>query len=276
MDACSSGHALVLASWEKNSEAWLDGRFFELRSRKQLLQDRVSNGGTLWIVVSRPSRHGRLYTLSFRLNECRPQTYSSHGRFGRYAVVGDHEKSRFLATADAKLLLLALRFDPVSPINGPADNQVSNSIRVPRCLSPADVGLLDEYATRSDRWSVFISYRQASEGALAGELSEALQREGVSVFRDQEGLRGGEKWWPTLKRAISRSRRLVVLIGPTTQQSTWVHSEIQHALDEGVRIVPVLAGGDFTGWGALRTELSSRHCLDLADGIEAVVAGLLA
>lgn len=109
---------------------------------------------------------------------------------------------------------------------------------------------------------------------LASELSDALQRAGFTVFRDLEGLRGGDRWWPTLKRAITRSQRLIVLIGRTTHQSIWVRREVQHALDNDVRVVPVLAGGELRRWGALGEQLPRRHALDLSAGLDTVVAGL--
>lgn len=274
MKPSRSGHAIVLASWENNSEQWLDGRFFELRSKKPWLQETVGNGGTLWIVVSRPTSGGRLYTVSFRLNECRSHTYRETVKFGCFAVLGDKKRSKFFAAADARLLLLALRFEPTLPISGPADNQVSNSIRVPRCLSPSDVQLLEDNVARWDRWSAFISYRHDGELKLADALSDALQRAGISVFRDLEGLRGGDRWWPTLKRAITRSQRLIVLIGPTTHESIWVRREIQHALDNGVWVVPLLAGGKFDSWGTLSKQLATRHALDLSLGLENIVARL--
>jgi hypothetical protein len=275
MEKCHTNQAIVLASWEKNSKAWRDGKFFELRSNKRRLQETAGGRGTLWIVVSRPASEGRLYTVSFRLNECQSKTYDTAGKFGRFAVVGDRDRSEFFATADARLLLLALRFDPVRPINGPADNQVSNSLRVPRCLNPSDVQLLEENAARSDRWSVFISYQRRENLELATTLSEALQREGVSVFRDQEGLRGGDKWWPVIQRTISRSQRLVLLIGRTTHESTWVRKEVEHAFDNGVRVIPILSGGDFQSWGEPGKRLSSLHALNMSDGFESVLAGLV-
>ncbi len=272
MTSCGSGHAIVLASWEKNSKAWLDGDFYRLRSNKRRLQKTVGDGGTLWIVVSRPAGNGRLYTVSFRLNKCRSETYKEDGDFGRFGVIGN-KQSKFFAANDARLLLLALRFDPVCPINGPADNQISNSIRTVRCLSQSDVELLESNVVHSDRWSTFVSYRR-KDSKLAMELSEALQLQGLSVFRDLEGLRAGDEWWPTLKRAIARSQRLVVLIGRQTHKSPWVRREINYALKNNVPVVPVLAGGNFQSWGALGERLSSRHALHSSAGIDAVVAGL--
>jgi hypothetical protein len=273
MNECGSRHAIVLAKWEKNSKAWLDGRFFELRSGKPWLQETIGNGGTLWIVVSRPSSRGRLYTVSFRLNNCRPHTYPQAGEFGKFAVIGD-DRSTFFAALDARLLLLALRFEPVLPINGPLDSQISNSIRVPRCLGIPDITLLKEHAARADRWSVFMSYRRSEHATLANDLSDRLQQEGVSVFRDLEGLRGGDRWWPELQRAITRSHRLVVLVGSTTHESKWVRKEVQHALDKNIRVVPVLAGGRFADWGPLGRALSSRHALDMEDGLDKVTDAL--
>jgi len=54
--------------------------------------------GLCGIVVSRPTSRGRLYTVSFRLNECRSHTYrrKRNGMFGRYAVVGDDKALELL------------------------------------------------------------------------------------------------------------------------------------------------------------------------------------
>jgi hypothetical protein len=134
--------------------------------------------------------------------------------------------------------------------------------------------LLDENATRSDRWSAFISYQHSEDSSVASELSAALQLEGLSVFRDLEGLRGGDRWWPTLKRAITRSQKLIVLIGRKTHHSGWVRREVQYALDNNVAVVPVLAGGEFRSWDVLGERLSRLHALDLSVGLDTVVAGL--
>ena len=171
---CASSHALSLAVWEDNHTAWLQGGFFELRSKEERLQKFVGNGGTLWIVVSRPTDRGRIYTLSFRLSRCTKRTYPKAGKFGRYAVIGDPDRSSFFATADVTLLLLALRFDPYGPISGPSARQISNSLRKVRCLSAADVRLLEEHAAKLDRWSLFISYKQRTEGNIAADVYDVL------------------------------------------------------------------------------------------------------
>lgn len=275
MSGCASGHAIVLASAEVNSHSWLDGRYFELRSRKPWLQEAVGDGGTLWIVVSRPlAAGGRLYTVSFRLEACRSRDYAHAGKFGRHAVIGDETKSRFFAAPDARLLLLSLRFEPFKPINGHADNQVSNSLRRPRCLSKEDVDLLERYVSGADRWGAFVGYRRSCSLAQARELSDALQLAGVAVFRDLESLKGGDIWWDRIQHAIARSQRFILIVGPTTHESKWTRQEVRHALKSETRIIPVLAGGDLGEWGDLRGELERLHSLNLGDGVDAVVDGL--
>ena len=54
----SDSVALALARVEDNRERWLQGHHFELCSHRTLLQNWVGDGGTLWVVVSRPGREG--------------------------------------------------------------------------------------------------------------------------------------------------------------------------------------------------------------------------
>lgn len=108
-------------------------------------------------------------------------------------------------------------------------------------MNLADVKLLQDYGAETDRWSVFVSYQRTdNDTKIARRLSTALQSQGVNVFRDQKALQAGQKWWPTLKRAIARARRLVIVIGRTTHESTWVKREVRHALQKGVNVIPLL------------------------------------
>ena len=72
------------------------------------------------------------------------------------------------------------------------------------------------------------------------------------MFRDQEALRAGQRWWPTLKRAVGRARHLVLVIGRTTHESTWVKREVRHAIEKGIKVIPVLAGGTLKHWADFR------------------------
>ncbi len=268
-EPCASRHALAIALWEKNRIGWLEGDFLGLASRKPHLQEMIGDGGTLWIVVSRRQSHGpRKYSLSFRLDGCRKKTYDRDGAFGRYAVLGHPDRSTVFASNDAKHLLLGMRFDPLRPIDADPKKVSTDRllglggyIQTPRCLNDADVKLLEDFGAEADRWSVFVSYRHEDERTAAW-LSDGLDRQGISVFRDKEVLRAGAKWWPALKGAIARARHLVVLIGSKTGDSTWVKKEVEHASGKGVNIIPVLLSAELPDWEPLR----ERHALRLEPG----------
>ncbi|MFY7867181.1 toll/interleukin-1 receptor domain-containing protein [Roseateles sp.] len=261
-----SGHALAIARWDRNSPAWLDGKYFGLASNRRDLQDLIGDGGTLWIVLSRRvPTGGRNYSLSFRLDGCRKHTFRHPTEFGQFAVVADRSKATLFAANDARLLLLALRFEPPKPIDHPVDRLrvIGQSIQTPRALSTVDAKLLSEFSAESDRWSVFISYQGTDrDRTLAARLSAALHARGVAVFRDKESLRGGEKWWPVLQRAIERSRFFVLIVGDTTLHSPWVKKELQLALEQGISVIPILAGGTLGAWAGFG--LAERHALDIS------------
>ncbi|MDM0001790.1 toll/interleukin-1 receptor domain-containing protein [Variovorax sp. J22P240] len=253
-----TGHALAIARWEANRENWLEGEYFGLASKKRDLQDMIGNGGTLWIVVSRGQRNGpRMYSLTFRVEGCEPRRANDARGFGQFAVIGDPHRSTLFASNDARLLLLGLRFDPFMPIDHRSDRLkvIGQSIQTPRALSHADIKLLEDFATESDRWSVFVSYQRTEpDTKVALRLSAALQARGISVFRDQEALRHGEKWWPAIRHAIARSRCLILIVGKTTHRSKWVTPEVRHALENGVRVIPVVVDGSLDHWRGLAVD----------------------
>ncbi|WP_213952773.1 toll/interleukin-1 receptor domain-containing protein [Variovorax sp. dw_954] len=248
----STGHALAIARWESNRAAWLDGKYFALTSRRHDLQDLVGDSGTLWIVVSRRGHSGqRMYSLSFRLDNCRRFTFLNSRIFGKHGVVAEPDDSTLFAANDARLLLLALRFEPYLPIDHQDDRLkvIGQSIQTPRGLDAADVRLLERFSADADRWSVFVSYQRTdTDTRVAARLSSSLQSSGVNVFRDQEALRPGEEWEPTLQRAIGRSRILVLVVGGSTHESVNVKKEVRFARDNGISVIPFVAGGCLNNW----------------------------
>lgn len=258
--SCNSRHELAIARWEDNREQWLKGDLFGITSNKPDLQQMIGEGGTHWIVVSRRStQDNRLYSLSFRLDNCRKKMFSEESKFGRYGVVGDPENSTLFVVNDSMLLLLSLRFDPYRPIKRP--NVVGQSIQTPRCLNENDIGLLENYIFTVDRWSVFLSYKH-SDIKIAKRIAENLRKSGINIFRNQEALKGGQKWWPVVTGAIERSRKFILLIGESTHNSVHVHKELKHALKNNIQIIPVLIGGDWNRWTKLYPELTSDHYLN--------------
>lgn len=69
---------------------------------------------------------------------------------------------------------------------------------------PADAAAFD----------VFISYRVASEAALAGELYDKLRRAGLRVWWDKACLVDGHTWREGFCRGLANSRIFVALVSP--------------------------------------------------------------
>jgi hypothetical protein len=239
----SSRVALAIARVEDNREQWLSGAYFELRSRRKLLQDWVGDGGTLWVVVSRPAPGGgRQYSLTFRFSHCSKYTYPQPVKWGQFAVRGDLRRSQFYPKNDARLLLLALRFQNGSPIRG--ISLIGSSLQTPRLLTDEDVRLIELYRPPTDLWGAFISYCRADEAAAA-MLKSALDGEGISVFLDKSAIPPAEEWSQALRTGVTHSRSLVLLIGTSTHQSKEVRKEIGLAQRHGVKIIPISLTGNF-------------------------------
>jgi hypothetical protein len=74
-------------------------------------------------------------------------------------------------------------------------------------------------------------------------LEARLGAKGIKPYLDTTGLQGGEEWEKALENNIIASSALLVLIGPTTLASPYVQKEIEIALREHKRIIPVLHNG---------------------------------
>jgi pterin-4a-carbinolamine dehydratase len=102
---------------------------------------------------------------------------------------------------------------------------------------------------------VFISYRRQDSSAAARWLNQIIQRAfGVtSVFVDTETIRTGEDWSERIIYALQKATILIVIIGPhwlritdmygrrrIDKEDDWVHSEILHAINNNLTIIPLL------------------------------------
>jgi hypothetical protein len=231
----------------------LKGDFAELRSKRRALQELVGWGGTLWIIVSRARRGRRLYSLTFKLVACEAWDYERAGDFGRFAVVGDRDRSAYFASNDAELLLMSLRFKGFRPIR--SVNVIGQSIQTPRRLTAADVALLNRYSKQSDRWSAFVSHSRKDGSAVARRLVKGLERTGISTFGDEERLIVGTDFPRKIRRAVQSCRYFLILVSSESANSDWMSRELEWALGSKhpPRIVPiVLPGGDLRCFPALK------------------------
>lgn len=104
--------------------------------------------------------------------------------------------------------------------------------------------------------SVFICYRRDAGGGYAGRLAESLSRSigPDAVFIDEKQITPGEGFPAVLHNAVEQCRVMVVVIGPgwsrvadgsgirLHQQEDWVRTEIETALAQLKKVIPILVG----------------------------------
>lgn len=98
------------------------------------------------------------------------------------------------------------------------------------------------------RWDVFLSFRGADTRDIFTEhLYAELERNGVRVFRDNDGLRSGDSLDPTLFEAIEDSAASIAIISPNYASSRWCLEELTKICEcsaEYRLILPVFYGVD--------------------------------
>ena len=107
----------------------------------------------------------------------------------------------------------------------------------------------------SHRPTAYISYRWEGAKEHADRIAAGLTAElpELDVFQDSADLRPGDHWPTKLQEALSRASALLVLIDPgwlrhsdeysrrkLDDERDWVRLEIEHALNRGIAIVPIL------------------------------------
>ena len=87
--------------------------------------------------------------------------------------------------------------------------------------------------------AAFFSYsRDDSEFALrlAGDLKAA----GAHVWLDQLDIEPGQRWARAVQDALNNSPRMLVILSPSSVESTHVDDEVNFALEEHKTVIPVL------------------------------------
>ena len=130
-----------------------------------------------------------------------------------------------------------------------------------------------------DEPQVFISYA-SKDRAKVVELAKALEDVGVTIWRDQDQILGGENYGPKIVKAIRSARCLLVCCSDAAMRSKNVKQEIQLAWRYDIPSLPVLLEQVtypeqveywLTGWQYI--ELFN---LPLEGAVSKIVAGLLA
>jgi len=86
---------------------------------------------------------------------------------------------------------------------------------------------------------VFISYSR-KDIAFARLIRTSLQSSGVDTWIDWDRIPVGERWWDEIRQAIERSNVFVFIISGSSVGSTVCRDEINLALQNRKRIIPIL------------------------------------
>lgn len=87
--------------------------------------------------------------------------------------------------------------------------------------------------------TAFVSYSRA-DSDFALQLAEDLQTAGASVWLDQIELEPGKPWDIEIQRALMACNRMLVILSPTSVNSTNVLDEVSFALKKQKTVIPVL------------------------------------
>ena len=124
---------------------------------------------------------------------------------------------------------------------------------------------------------VFVSYSRR-DSAFVRRLTEGLQARGKDVWVDVEGIRDAEVFPAAIRLAVERSDAFVFVISPDSVGSPYCGEEVDHAVAQSKRLVPLLLHqvSDASLPGAIR----ERNWIPFDDeqhfdaGVERVVAAL--
>ena len=98
-------------------------------------------------------------------------------------------------------------------------------------------------ASRSFGYDLFISYHRPEASAFADALTRDLKGRQFSCYIDRTETLPGEELLPHIRRALRRSRMLVVIVTPGAIMSPWVTRELEEFLRQPTkRIIPIDTG----------------------------------
>jgi hypothetical protein len=86
---------------------------------------------------------------------------------------------------------------------------------------------------------VFISY-STLDSAIATDLSDIFDKQGLSSFMARKSLSGGDEWQESIRQALIRSKVILILLTPHSITSQWVLIEVGASWVLGKPIFPCI------------------------------------
>jgi len=91
---------------------------------------------------------------------------------------------------------------------------------------------------------VFISYARLDGEAMAQEIRQRLEQEGIPVWQDRVKMEGGRDWWLQITEALNQVEFMVLIMTPGAMKSEIVKKEWRYARQQGVCVYPILSAHD--------------------------------
>jgi hypothetical protein len=103
-----------------------------------------------------------------------------------------------------------------------------------------DVSISSAPGASRHRWDVFLSFRGKDvRHPFTFNLYDSLEKLGVRVFRDDQGLRRGDEINPSLLEAIDDSAASIVILSPNYASSRWCLDELSKICECRRLLLPV-------------------------------------
>jgi tetratricopeptide (TPR) repeat protein len=121
-------------------------------------------------------------------------------------------------------------------------------------------------------YDAFISYSHAKDKPVASALQSVIQKLGkpwyrrraLRLFRDDTSLSATPHLWPTIEKALSESRFLLVLASPEAAASQWVNKEVTWWLEhKGIDTLLLAVVDGEIAWDNTRGDFTWREATPL-------------
>jgi len=89
-----------------------------------------------------------------------------------------------------------------------------------------------------DAPTAFFSYSREDSG-FALRLAADLKAAGANVWLDQLDIQPGQRWARAVQDALNNAQRVLVILSPTSVDSTNVEDEVNFALEEHKTVIPI-------------------------------------
>lgn len=87
--------------------------------------------------------------------------------------------------------------------------------------------------------SLFISYSR-NDKDFTRKLTQAFEGQGLDLWIDWEDIEPTVDWWEDIKKGIEEADNFLLLLSPDSMQSKYCNQEIEYAIKNGKRLIPVV------------------------------------